>query len=88
MVRGVCISRTGSEHIMLQEADKWSQTSYRGRCLGQAMAWIKQLFGDATYDRRTLLDNAGYLDFTAEVVRGLQGQDGFQVRPFAHHSRF
>jgi len=27
-----------------------------------------------------LLDKAAYLDFTVEVVRGLQAQDGFQVQ--------
>jgi transposase len=42
---------------------------------------VKHLFGDAAYDRRTLLDKAAYLDFTVEVVRGLQGQKGFQVQP-------
>lgn len=35
--------------------------------------WVKHLFGDAAYDRRTLLDKAAYLDFTVEVVIGLQG---------------
>lgn len=34
--------------------------------------WVKHPFGDAAYDRRTLLDKAAYLDFTVEVVRGLQ----------------
>lgn len=29
---------------------------------------VKHLFGDAAYDRRTLLDKAAYLDFTVEVV--------------------
>jgi len=43
--------------------------------------WVKHLFGDAAYDRRTLLDKAAYLDFTIEVVRGLQGQDGLQAQP-------
>lgn len=43
--------------------------------------WVKHLFGDAAYDRLTLLDKAAYLDFTLEVVRGLQGQTGFQVQP-------
>ena len=43
--------------------------------------WVKHLFGDAAYDRRTLLDKAAYLDFTVEIVRGLQGQAGFQVQP-------
>jgi len=42
---------------------------------------VKYLFGDAAYDRRTLLDKAAYLDFTVEVVWGLQGQSGFQVQP-------
>ena len=32
------------------------------------------LVGDAAYDRRTLLDEAAYLDFTVKVVPGLQGQ--------------
>jgi len=43
--------------------------------------WVKHLFGDAAYDRRTLLDKAAYLDFTVKVVRGLQDQGGFQVQP-------
>jgi putative transposase len=43
--------------------------------------WVKHLFGDAAYGRRTLLDKAAYLDFTVEIVRGLQGQAGFQVQP-------
>lgn len=42
---------------------------------------MKHLFGDAAYDRRTLLDKAAYLDFTVEVVRGLQGRTGFPVQP-------
>jgi putative transposase len=47
----------------------------------QRWPYIKHLFGDAAYDRRTLLDKAAYLDFTIEVVRSLQGQNGFQVQP-------
>jgi transposase len=43
--------------------------------------WVKHLFGDVAYDRRTLLDKAAYLDFTVEVARGLQGQTGFQIQP-------
>jgi putative transposase len=43
--------------------------------------WVKHLFGDAAYDRRKLLDKAAYLDFTVEIVRGLQGQSAFQVQP-------
>ena len=43
--------------------------------------WVKHLFGDAAYDRQTLLDKAAYLDFTVEIVRGLQGQVGFEIQP-------
>lgn len=43
--------------------------------MGQAPVWR------CAYDRRTLLDKAAYLNFTVEVVRGLQGQDGFQLQP-------
>ena len=43
--------------------------------------WVKHLFGDAAYDRRKLLDKASFLDFTVEVVRRLQGQQGFTVQP-------
>jgi hypothetical protein len=39
----------------------------------------KHLFGDAAYDRRSLLYKAAYLDFTVEIVRGLQRQDSFQA---------
>ena len=49
--------------------------------LKQRWPWVKHLFGDAAYDRRTLLDKAAFLDFTVEVVRGLQGQEGFAVQP-------
>lgn len=43
--------------------------------------WVKHLFGDAAYDRRTLMDKAAFMDFTVEVVRGLAGQEGFVVQP-------
>lgn len=43
--------------------------------------WVKHLFGDAAYDRRTLLDKAAFLDFTIEIVRKLAGQQGFAVQP-------
>lgn len=32
-------------------------------------------------ERRTLLAKAAFLDFTVKVMRGLQGQDGFQMQP-------
>ena len=43
--------------------------------------WVKYLFGDAAYDRRTLMDKAAFMDFTTEVVRKLEGQQGFVVQP-------
>jgi putative transposase len=42
--------------------------------------WVKHLFGDAAYDRRQLMEKAAFLDFTVEVVRRLQGQQGFAVQ--------
>ena len=49
--------------------------------LTQRWPSVKHLFGDAAYDRRALLDKAAYFDFTVQIVRGLQGQVGFQVQP-------
>ena len=43
--------------------------------------WVKHLFGDAAYDRMQLMDKAAFLDFTVEVVRRPQGQQGFAVQP-------
>ena len=43
--------------------------------------WVKHLFGDSAYDRRTLMDKAASMDFTIEVVRKLEGQQGFAVQP-------
>lgn len=43
--------------------------------------WVKHLFGDAAYDRRTLMDKAAFMDFTIEIVRKLEGQHGFAVQP-------
>ncbi len=31
--------------------------------------WIKQLFADSAYDRRQLMDNAAFLDFTLDIVK-------------------
>ena len=33
--------------------------------------WVKHLFGDAAYDRHTLLDKAAYLDFTVKIELAL-----------------
>lgn len=49
--------------------------------LKQKWPGVKHLFGDAAYDHRTLMDKATFLDFTVEVVRRLQGQQGFAVQP-------
>lgn len=43
--------------------------------------WVKHLFGDAAYDGRQLTDKAAFLDFTMEVVRRMEGQQGFAVQP-------
>lgn len=49
--------------------------------LKQKWPGVKHLFGDAAYDHRTLMEKAAFLDFTVEVVRRLQGQQGFAVQP-------
>ena len=43
--------------------------------------WVKHLFGDAAYDRRTLMDKAAFMDFTVEIGRVMEGQVGFAVKP-------
>ena len=43
--------------------------------------WLKPLFADGAYDRGKLMSAAAYRDFVAEVVRKLEGQEGFQVLP-------
>jgi transposase len=43
--------------------------------------WIKHLFADGSYDRGKLMDKAAYLDFVIEVVRRIEGQEGFKVLP-------
>lgn len=43
--------------------------------------WVKHLFADGAYDRRTLLDKATFLDFVVEVVRRLKAQRGFTALP-------
>ncbi|HEY5207217.1 MAG TPA: IS5 family transposase [Roseiarcus sp.] len=43
--------------------------------------WVKHLFADGAYDRRTLMDKAAYKDFVIEVIRRIDGQKGFQVLP-------
>jgi len=43
--------------------------------------WIKHLFADGAYDRRTLLDKAVFLDFVVEIVRRSDTAKGFEVIP-------
>ena len=43
--------------------------------------WVKHLFADSAYDRGKLMDKAEYLDFVIEVIRRMEGQQGFEVLP-------
>jgi putative transposase len=43
--------------------------------------WVKHLFADAAYDRRARLDKAAFMNFTIEIVRKLEGPQGFAVQP-------
>ncbi len=43
--------------------------------------WLKHLFADGAYDRVQLMDKAAFLDFVIEVVRRMDGQQGFEVLP-------
>jgi transposase len=43
--------------------------------------WVKQLFADGAYDRTRLMDKAAFLDFTIEVIRRADAQQGFEVLP-------
>ncbi len=43
--------------------------------------WVKHLFADDAYDRARLMDKAAFLDFVIEVVRRIEGAQGFHVLP-------
>ena len=43
--------------------------------------WLKHLFADGAYDRGQLMDKAAFLDFVIEIVRKMEGQQGFEVLP-------
>ncbi|MNE62207.1 Transposase DDE domain protein [compost metagenome] len=43
--------------------------------------WVKHLFADGAYDRARLMDKAAFLDFVDEVVRRIEGAQGFHVLP-------
>jgi putative transposase len=43
--------------------------------------WVKHLFADGAYDRRTLMDKAAFKDFVIEVVKRIDNEPGFKVLP-------
>ncbi len=43
--------------------------------------WLKHLFADGAYDRGQLMDKAAFLDFVIEIVRKMEGSQGFEVLP-------
>ena len=43
--------------------------------------WLKHFFADGAYDRGRLMDKAAFLDFVIEIVRKMEGQEGFEVLP-------
>ena len=43
--------------------------------------WVKHLFADGAYDQTQLMDKAAVLDFAIEVVRRIEGRQGFEVLP-------
>jgi transposase len=43
--------------------------------------WVKHLFADGAYGRTQLMDKAAFLEFVIEVVRRIEGQEGFHVLP-------
>ncbi len=43
--------------------------------------WVRHLFADGAYDRAKLMDKAAFLDFIIEIVRRIDGQQGFHVLP-------
>jgi transposase len=51
------------------------------RALRAKWPWMKTLFADSACGRAGLMDEAAMLDFTAEVVRRIDGQTRFQVLP-------
>ena len=43
--------------------------------------WVKHFFADGAYDRTKLMDKAAFLDFVIEIVRRIEGAEGFHVLP-------
>jgi len=51
------------------------------KAIRQRWPWLQHLFADGAYDRGKLMSAAAYRDFVIEIVRKLEGQQGFQVLP-------
>ena len=51
------------------------------RALRKRWPWMKLLFADSAYDRKALMDEAAFLDFTVEVIRRIDKEPGFKVVP-------
>jgi transposase len=51
------------------------------KAVRQRWPWLKHLFADGAYDRGRLASTAAYRGFVVEVVRKLEGQQGFQPLP-------
>jgi transposase len=51
------------------------------KAVRQRWPWLKHLFADGAYDRGYLMNAAAYRDFVIEIVRKLDGQQGFQPLP-------
>jgi putative transposase len=51
------------------------------QAIRQRWPWVKHLFADGVYDRAKLMDKAAFRDFVIEVVRRVEGSEGFQVLP-------
>ena len=47
----------------------------------QRWPWLKHLFADGAYDRGKLMDKAAFMGFVIEIVRRIEGQEGFEVLP-------
>jgi hypothetical protein len=43
--------------------------------------WVKHLFTGGAYDRAKLVDKAAFLDFVIEIVRRIEGAEGFHILP-------
>ena len=47
----------------------------------QRWPWLKHLFADGAFDRGKLMDKAAFMGFVIEIVRRIEGQEGFEVLP-------